>query len=132
MENRTISSEIDTLLDECSNLCYQKDCDIDYIMTESNKDKYPLLAFALHTPIAPGISITFYPSIKFLDLFVYSMGAIGIWFGFAFINWDPIVTFQLLNGMVYRVKENGQVSKKQEPVWILYKSNSLNPRMKGR
>ena len=97
-------------------------------MTESNKDNYPLLTFALHTPIAPDISITFYPSIKFLDLFVYSMGAIGIWFGFSFINWDPIVTLQLLNGMVYRVKEKGQVSKKQEPVWILYKSNFFEPK----
>lgn len=101
-------------------------------MTESDKDEYTSLTFALHTPIAPDISITFYPNIKFLDLFVYSMGAIGIWFGFAFINWDPIVTFQLLNGIVYRVKEKGQASKKQKPVWILYKSNSLSPRMKGR
>lgn len=101
-------------------------------MTESSKDNYSLLTFALHTPIAPDISIKFYPNIKFLDLFVYSMGAIGIWFGFAFINWDPILTFQLLNGMVNRVREKGQVSKKQEPVWILYKSNPLNPRMKGR
>ena len=68
------------------------------------------LAMIVNAPDAPDISITFHPSIKFLDLFVYVMGAVGTWFGVAFINIKPISVYRWFKSKINRGNESNDVS----------------------
>ena len=86
--NPGISQKIDIILEGCKYKCNRKACYQDYFMTYpivSGGNKLQLHVFA---PISPEVLIVFAPSISLLELFVYVMGAIGTWFGFAFIQID--------------------------------------------
>lgn len=85
-ESSKISSEIDDIILKCINSCKTKYCLFDYTTTTFDHDKYSYTAMYVKTPRSPDtISITL-PFLQFLDLFVYTMGALGSWFGFAFIH----------------------------------------------
>ena len=85
------SSEVDALISNCSKRCRTRYCYFDYTSTWYDNDDFTSVAILVKTPNAPDTLITHMPRIYFLDLFVYCMGAIGSWFGFAFINIDPMV-----------------------------------------
>ena len=88
-----VSREVDTIIRDCSNVCSVRPCETDYTLTDYVDRDYTYLEIALAAPVSPDISIRFAASLKTLDLFVYVMGAIGTWFGVAFINCDPIMLF---------------------------------------
>lgn len=83
------SHDIDTIISYCFRECKNRDCNLEYTMTDhTDRMSSNYLAFRLNAPLVPFVDIQFYPNLKFLDLFVYVMGAIGAWFGFAFIHID--------------------------------------------
>lgn len=89
-EDEILSSELDNIFSKCIKSCKEHYCLFDYTITTYDNDNSSHASMYLKTPSAPDtISITL-PMLNLLDLFVYVMGALGSWFGFAFIHIDSI------------------------------------------
>lgn len=85
-ENVDFSKEIDRIVSNCMKSCKFRYCLFDYTTTRFDCDEYTHAMIYVKTPSAPDTLTISLPAIGLLDLFVYIMGALGSWFGFAFIH----------------------------------------------
>ena len=85
-ENAEFSSTIDNIVSKCMKSCKVRYCLFDYTTTKFDCDDYSHATIYVKTPSAPDTLSISVPAINLLDLFVYIMGALGSWFGFAFIH----------------------------------------------
>ena len=106
--NLDVSRSVDNILSDCVSICSERDCDIEYTMTDYADDvdlaKREII-FQVTTPSTPDISIEFSSKVSFLDLFVYVMGAISAWFGLAVINFDPIKYYYSFKNHFFQAQE---------------------------
>ena len=87
-------------------------------------DENYVMEMVLDTSNAPDTLVKYYPSINMLGLVVYVMGAIGAWFGFAFIQIDLMGLYSSLYKLAFRLR-----FKKEEENYILWRH--VNVRTKG-
>ena len=119
-----IAKSLDDIISECGKICNEVICDTDFTMTYET-DENDVMTILLYTPNAPDTLVKYYPSIDMLDLVVYVMGAIGAWFGFAFIQIDLMGLYSFLQKLVLRLR-----GKKEEEDYILWRR--VNVGTKGR
>lgn len=123
--NASLSDHLDRIVSTCfNNHCKLRPCHIDYTSTFTGNDEDSDVLILLKTPSASDISTTYLPSIHFLDFFVYVMGAIGTWFGFAFIQLDPIAIYSFTKNGLKRLTSNPSNNTNSANFSLHYSSHS--------
>ena len=111
-----VAKSMDDIVSKCEGICNAVSCENDFTITSYETDENYVMEMVLDTPNAPDTLVKYYPSIKILDLVVYVMGAIGAWFGFAFIHIDLMGIFYGLQKLFQRLR-----GKKEEENYILWR-----------
>ena len=119
------AKSLDGIISECTKMCNEIICDTDFTITSYETDDNSAMEIVLYTPNAPDTLVKNYPSVDMLDLVVYVMGAIGAWFGFAFIQIDSMGIYSALQKLALRLR-----GKKEEENYILWRR--VNVGTKGR
>ena len=94
IRNPITSRNIDDIIKKCDSKCNVKYCDPDYSMTRFSVSPDDDLTLIVMAPDSPFVHLRFTPALKLLDLIVYTMSALGAWFGVAFIHLEPLEVYQ--------------------------------------
>lgn len=78
---------------ECKNLYHQENCEHETIFTKtmSVEEKLDFFYFYQSMSESPSYDIESQPKIENVDFVTYIFGAFGIWFGFCFISFNPLI-----------------------------------------
>lgn len=83
---------------ECQSMCPILPCKYAYCITTGKQQKKQeisgiskdVLTIRVETPLYPNISITYVPSLPFLDFIIYIFSSLGTWFGLVIISCNPV------------------------------------------
>ena len=128
--NQELSRKLDGIVSNCMKRCRERYCLFDYAYTSYDSDIHTDVAVYVKTPRAPDTLMSYLPTVRFLDLFVYIMGALGTWFGFAFIHVDRVIIPTDVGAKINEIKKNNfsPEIRAKNPELLFYHRHRTNRR----
>ena len=87
--NDSISAAYDEMYDECLESFRFPDCHSQTTFTSVSRHVSNNFQINVNHATEPSYSITSHPKVLLIDLITYIFGALGTWFGFSFITFNP-------------------------------------------
>lgn len=78
--------ELDSFLKVCKNSISQLACKRYHTSTETQVSESDKLTLSVEWPKSPDFTTISYPKMGFLELVIYQMSSVGIWFGISFLS----------------------------------------------
>lgn len=78
--------ELDSFLKVCKNSISQLACERYHTSTETQVSESDKLTVSIEWPKNPDFNIISHPKMDFLELVIYQMSSVGIWFGISFLS----------------------------------------------
>lgn len=101
LQNESIRDTISNIYFRCYDLCPMFPCTYSYCLTvgrsglaDEVRGRKEGSSIDIESPLNPDTSFRYIPSVPFLDLIVYSLSTIGIWFGISILSCNPVIVIK--------------------------------------
>lgn len=119
--NQSMGHQMDDIYISCFEMCTMAPCTYGFYLTSGNIGFSKKSIFEINTPSAPTMFVTFVARITFMDVTIYILSSLGIWFGFVIIDYDPLI---VATKVAASIKTNNLTKAHPKYVWTIQRSIS--------